>query len=124
MSLVGRTGFNAKNFMNLLNQKKSFLLAVCANFIVQLGITYWTMMNYKANVGWFWFYIILQFIIIFVLMSRFVSPIVKFLLFSLFSFIWGLILSSLRENKLYNGLIQFAIAGTAGIFGAMFLVGL
>ena len=84
MGVVGRTGFDAKNFISLLNQKKTFLLAVCANFIVQLGITYWTMMNYparKMGVGLFWFYIILQFIIIFVLMSRSVGPVVKFLLF-------------------------------------------
>jgi FtsH-binding integral membrane protein len=124
-----RIGFDAKNFMSLLNQKKTFLLAVCANFIVQLGITYWTMMNYKMGVGWFWFYILVQFVIIFVLMIRtivnpFWDPIVKFLLFSLFSFIWGIIFSSYRDNKLYNGLIQFAILGTAGIFGAMFIVGL
>jgi FtsH-binding integral membrane protein len=127
MGVIGRTGFNLKNFISLLNQKKTFLLAVCANFIVQIGITYWTMMNYpagKMGVGWFWFYIILQFAIIFVLMSRSVGPFLKFLLFSLFSFIWGTILSSYRENKLYNGLIQFAILGTAGIFGAMFIVGL
>jgi len=127
MGVVGRIGFDAKNFFKLLNQKKSFLLAVCANFIVQLGITYWTMMNYpatKISLGWFWAYIILQFIIIFVLMSGTLGPVLKFLLFSLFSFIWGVIFSSYRENKLYSGLIQFAIAGTAGIFVAMFFVGL
>lgn len=124
MYVVGRTGFNAKNFLTLLEKKKYFLLAVCANFIVQLGITYWTMMNYHVSTAWFWFYIIVQFVIIFALMSRGLGPVFKFCLFSLFSFIWGLILASLRENKLYNGLIQFAIAGTAGIFGAMFLVGL
>lgn len=123
MGIIGRTGFNAKNFMSLLNQKKGFLLAVCANFIVQLGITYWTMMNYpagKMGVGWFWFYIILQFAIIFILMSGTVGPVFNFLLFSLFSFIWGVIFSS---YPLYNELIRFAILGTAGIFGAMFLVG-
>ena len=132
MGVVAKNGFGARNFISLFNQKKFFLLTVCANFIVQLGITYWTMMNYpstKMGVGWFWFYILLQFAIIFILMSRitvnpFWDPIVKFLMFSLFSFIWGIVLSSYRENKLYNGLIRFAILGTAGIFGAMFIVGL
>jgi FtsH-binding integral membrane protein len=129
---MARIGFDANKFMSLLNRKKSFLLAVCVNFIVQLAITYWTMMHYpveKIGLAWFWFYIILQFIIIFVLMSRIIvnpfwDPIVKFFLFSLFSFIWGILFSSFRENKLYNGLIQFAILGTLGIFGAMFIVGL
>jgi FtsH-binding integral membrane protein len=132
MGVVGRIGFDAKKFMSLLNQKKTFLLAVCANFIVQLGITYWTMMNYpstKMGVGWFWFYILVQVALIFVLMRRIIvnsfwDPVVKFLLFSLFSFIWGIIFSSYRENKLYNGLIQFAVLGTASIFVAMFIVGL
>jgi FtsH-binding integral membrane protein len=50
--------------------------------------------------------------------------IVKFLLFSLFSFIWGILFSVYREIPFYSNLIQFSIVSTAGIFVSMFLVGI
>jgi len=112
--------------LKLLLKKKEFLLAVFANLIVQLGITYWTMMHYplyKRNNTMFFVYIIIQFAIIFALVLVPMPTIVKFLLFSLFSFIWGILFSIYREIPFYSNLIQFAIASTAGIFGAMFLVG-
>jgi FtsH-binding integral membrane protein len=113
--------------LKLLLKKKEFLLAVFANLIVQLGITYWTMMHYpvyKKNNTMVFVYIILQFAIIFALALIPMPIIVKFLLFSLFSFIWGIIFSMYREIPFYSNLIQFSIASTAGIFGAMFLVGI
>lgn len=111
-----------RNFFQLVQKKKMFLLTVFANLIAQLGITYWTMMNYpvgKKNNGLLWFYIIVQFIIIFVLVSVSMPSFIKFILFSLFSFIWGILFSTYRENKF----LHFAIMGTAGIFTAMFLIG-
>jgi hypothetical protein len=113
----------SKNFLQLFQKKKGFLLAVFANLIVQLGITYWTMMHYpadKKNNGLWWFYIIVQFIIIFVLATVSMPSFMKFILFSAFSFIWGIIFSVYRENSF----LRFAIMGTAGIFGAMFAVGI
>lgn len=113
--------------LKLLLKKKEFLLAVLANLILQLGITYLTMMYYplfKRNNMVFFVYIIIQFSIIFALVSVSMPNIVKFLLFSLFSFIWGILFSSYREMPFYSKLIQFSIVSTAGIFVAMFLVGI
>lgn len=113
--------------LKLLLKKKEFLLAVFANLIVQLGITYWTMMHYplyKRNNIVFFVYIIIQLAIIFALTSVSMPNMVKFILFSLFSFIWGILFSFYREMPFYSKLIQFAIAGTASIFVAMFLVGI
>uniref|UniRef100_A0A6C0BB99 Inhibitor of apoptosis-promoting Bax1 n=1 Tax=viral metagenome TaxID=1070528 RepID=A0A6C0BB99_9ZZZZ len=112
--------------LKLFLKKKEFLLAVFANLIVQLGITYWTMMHYplyKKNNTMFFVYIILQFAIIFALVLVPMPMIVKFILFSFFSFIWGILFSMYREIPFYNDLIQFSIASTAAIFLSMFLVG-
>jgi FtsH-binding integral membrane protein len=117
-----------KNFFELVQKKKVFLLTVFANLIAQLGITYWTMMNYpvdkKQKVGFSWFYIIVQFIIILILAMVSMPAFLKFLLFCAFSFIWGILFSSYRENPIYSGLIKFAVAGTASIFGVMAFIGI
>ena len=131
------------DFYKLLNEKKTFLLMVFANLIVQLGITYYTMMNYpvasgsgnagasgvgkkvekEAEIPYFWVYVVVQFIIIGVLALVSMPAWMKFILFSVFSFIWGILFASYRNNPLYSGVIKFAVAGTAGIFAAMMAVG-
>jgi len=112
-------------FLNLLNDKKEFLIKVFANLIAQLGITYYVMMNYAAdpkNKGLFWGLVILQFIIIITLALVPMPSWLKFILFSLFSVSSGYILSILRKVA-DPKLIQTAILGTISIFGVMFLFG-
>ena len=117
------SGLNASNFFQLLNEKKTFLIAVFSNLIVQLGITYWTMMHYPVSKQPKFWLIIAQFALIFVLAFVTMPSWIKFILFSTFSFIWGILFSSYRENPAYSGLIQFAVTGTAGIFAAMIAIG-
>ena len=134
-------------FLKLLNQKKSFLILVFANLIAQLGITYYVMMNYgpsilsgagagagagtsasatdksKQPTGQFYLLFFLQIIIIFVLAFVPMPAWLKFIIFSVFSASFGISLSYVK-NMVSPGLIQTALAGTMGIFAAMFLLGL
>lgn len=133
---VGGKGGKGVEFLKLLNQKKSFLILVFANLIAQLGITYYVMMNYasagasgsastdksKQPTGQFYLLFFLQIIIIFVLALVPMPSWLKFIIFSIFSASFGISLSYVK-NMVSPGLIQTALAGTMGIFTAMFLLG-
>jgi FtsH-binding integral membrane protein len=123
--MVGGQKTGSSSFLNLLNEKKEFLIKVFANLIAQLGITYYFMMNYKAdpkNSGLYWGLVIVQFIIIIILAAVPMPSWLKFILFSLFSVIAGYTLSILRQVT-DPKLIQTAVLGTMSIFGVMFLFG-
>jgi FtsH-binding integral membrane protein len=47
----------------------------------------------------------------------------KFILFSAFSYIWGILLASFKLKINDNDLINMAMLGTIGIFSVMFLIG-
>jgi FtsH-binding integral membrane protein len=118
-------GSSSSSFLNLLNDKKEFLIKVFANLIAQLGITYYVMMNYKADpkkTGLYWGLVIIQFMIIIILALVPMPSWLKVILFSLFSVIAGYLLSILKQVYDPN-LIQTAILGTISIFGVMFLFG-
>jgi FtsH-binding integral membrane protein len=118
-------GSSSSSFLNLLNDKKEFLIKVFANLIAQLGITYYFMMNYKAdpkNTGLYWGLVIVQFILIITLALVPMPSWLKVILFSLFSVIAGYLLSILKQVS-DPKLIQTAILGTMSIFGVMFLFG-
>jgi hypothetical protein len=121
----GRNAVGGSPFLNLLNDKKEFLIKVFANLIAQLGITYYFMMNYVAdakNSGLFWALIICQFIIIISLALVPMPSWLKFILFSIFSAIWGFLFSILKRVA-DPKVIELAILGTISIFGVMFLFG-
>lgn len=122
----GRGGASStSSFLKLLNDKKEFLLAVFANLITQLGITYYIMMNYKGddkNVGMFWGLFVVELLIIIVLALVPMPSWMKFILFSVFSVCSGIILSFMKKT-VDPKLIQLAILGTISIFGVMFLFG-
>ena len=124
-NLLMRGGAKGSSLLTLINDKKDFLIKVFANLIAQLGITYYFMMNYKAdpkNTGLYWGLVIVQFIIIFVLAMVPMPSWLKFILFSIFSAFWGYLLSILRQVSDAK-LIQTAVLGTISIFGIMFLFG-
>lgn len=119
------------DFLKLLNQKKSFLLLIFANLIAQLGITYYVMMNYgtnnnnnekKQSTAQYYLLFFLQIIIVFVLALVPMPAWLKFMIFSLFSASFGISLSYVK-NMVSPALIQTALAGTMGIFTAMFSLG-
>jgi len=122
-----RGGGKISDFVGLVNEKKQFLMAVFANLIAQLGITYYVMKNYgkndkkekKHNTYSFPIFMI-QLIIIIVLALVPMHVVFKFILFSIFSGLWGVLLADLPVD---SNLIQTAIFGTMAIFGAMIILG-
>ena len=121
--------FNFSNFNTLLNSKKEFLIMIFANLITQLGITYYVMTNTKVaeaddhNLK-YWLLIITTFVIIYFLAVVPMPSWLKFILFSVFSYIWGILLASLKLKINDDGLINMAMLGSIGIFVVMFLIGI
>lgn len=120
--------FNFNNFNTLLNSKKDFLIMIFANLITQLGITYYVMTNTKAteddnhNLKHL-LLTISTFVIIYFLAIVPMPSWFKFILFSVFSYIWGILLASFKLKINDNGLINMAMLGSIGIFVIMFLIG-
>ena len=110
--------------LSVLKDKKQFLIYVFVNLIVQLGITYYVMTNYNSNREISHLMLFLsQLFIIFILAFVPMPAWLKFILFSIFSVTFGIMLSSL--NKVVDpAIIKTALVGTLGIFGGMFLTGL
>jgi len=114
---------NRNVFKSILNNK-NFILLTFSNLILQLGITYYFMETYKEKfttpqiIG-IWIAIFSLIIIIGIVPM----PMwLKFILFTIFSGLFGLILSSLKNN-ISEQLIQFAVLGTISIYFTMFLIG-
>jgi len=116
------------NFSTLLNSKKELMIMVFANLITQLGITYYVMTNTPAskedNNGLkYWILVISTFIIIYFLALVPMPSWLKLILFSAFSYIWGILLASFKLKVNDNELINMAMLGSIGIFAIMFLIG-
>jgi FtsH-binding integral membrane protein len=121
------------SFVDLINNKKEFLVKIFATLIFQLGLTYYVMMNYqkndkdddkkKKNNGSLFYYSVAQIIVI-IIMAFVPMPIyIKFLLFTLFSYLGGVTLSVLAK-LVSPEIINAAIISVLTIFGLMFAVGL
>jgi hypothetical protein len=109
--------------MQLMYEKKEFLILVFANLIAQLGITYYVMertTNIKiSSTPLFIAQLIILFVMILVPMPEFI----KFLLFCLFSYTWGLALSKLKKE--YNSdMINVAIQGALTVFAVFVVAGI
>jgi len=139
---------SANSIYELIVEKKEFLLLVFSNLLVQLGITYYLMMNYKGPDVNTW---IILFASIGILMIMSLVPMpafMKFILFCVFSGLLGLNLSRINDegkgvkNDVKNDgkndgkksgggasggstkdIIHLAVLQTMAIFGALFLVG-
>ena len=116
------------NFSSLLNEKKGLMIMVFANLITQLGITYYVMTNTKVteednhNLKHF-LLIISTFVIVYFLAVVPMPSWLKFIVFSLFSYVWGILLASFKLKINDNDLINMSMLGTIGIFAVMFLIG-
>jgi len=119
---------NKKRMIGGSANKNEFLLFVFANLIVQLGITYYMMENFdkkddkftKSLVGHLGLFLLLM-TILFVLSFIQMPEWVKFIVFSFFSSIFGIYLSSWK-NRIDPKIIQMSVAGTISIFITLFIV--
>jgi len=115
-------GGSKGNLLTLMNEKKEFLILVFSNLLVQLGITYYIMErtnNTNINV---WVLFLAQLIIIFVLALIPMPSYLKFIVFCLFSYTFGLMLSGLKK-KYSPQMINIAIQGALTVFGVFLATG-
>lgn len=110
------------NLLRLMYDKKEFLILVFANLIAQLGITYYVMIRTSQMVS-IWPLFIAQLIILFVITLVPMPEFVKFILFCLFSYIFGLTLSTLKK-KYSSDMINVAIQGAITVFAIMLASGI
>ncbi len=118
------------SIQDLFYQKKGLLVATFANLIFQLLLTYYVMINNAPkdkkeileNRNKIWLYFLIQILIIVILGLTQLPSIVKFLLFSIFSYTFGLQLGYVKYFT-SEEMIKFALLGTVSIFAVMFAIG-
>jgi FtsH-binding integral membrane protein len=120
-SLSKKGGAKGEELMELIKEKKIFLVSVFANLITQIAITYYVMVNYSKKPPALILLFIVQLILICVIAFVPMPPWLKFILFCIFSFISGIIFSTMNANK---EVIKMALVGSMSIFVFMFLIGL
>ena len=115
---------NFKDLIKLLNQKKEFMAKVFLNLILQLtiiGVVCSKAENYdiiKSGFQYFGLFIVM--LILLFIMATIQNPFIKFILFTIFSVLMGIILSR-RTKYSSSEVIKTAIFGTLGIFVGMFI---
>jgi FtsH-binding integral membrane protein len=114
--------FNGLHLMNLIYKKKEFLILVFANLIAQLGITYYVMKKTDKNPIGFWPLFFIQIAIIYILVLVPMPPVLKFIIFCIFSYTFGLAMSQFK-HKFDEQTIDIAFKGALSIFGLMMSVG-
>jgi len=124
--------FNPLNTMKLIQEKKTFLIMIFANLIVQLGITYYILVNTDIQVinqrknSFFYRYSFISFLPLFVLIFIMNMPMpssARFIVFSIFSAYMGLILNF--WEKLYGlEMLKAVILSVVGVFISMIVFAL
>jgi len=126
---------NLTQLFKLISEKKGFFALILATLIFQLSITYYVSENVKIEeeedknkdsikfdiklIGAY----IAAFIIILILGFITMPSWLKFILFSLFSMAFGVILGY-NKSGVDPGIVKSALVGTASIFVTMFAFGL
>ena len=121
---------NLMQLFKLLNEKKGFFALILATLLSQLYITYYVSENVKIEeedgkkkfnsklIGAYIVVIVVILILAFITMP----PWLKFILFSIFSGAFGVILGY-RKSGVDPGIVKSALVGTASIFVTMFAFG-
>ena len=120
---------NLSDLFKLITDKKQFFIMIFANLIVQIGITYYIMekMNIgpdnkdtknKINILGF-----VQIGLVLVLGFVPMPAWLKFIIFCVFSAIWGYMFSSVRQVVGEDN-VKMAMMGTISIFALMFAFGI
>ena len=117
---------STNTIFNLLFLKRHFLIMIFANLIAQLGITYYVFLKTdltkisRLNR----FVIIISLFAIILTIGLVPMPSwLKFIMFCVFSYLQGLLLSAIK-TKATEQMIQTAIIGAASVFASMFAFGL
>jgi FtsH-binding integral membrane protein len=118
----------------LINEKKGFFALILANLLFQLYITYYVSENVSVeeeqegekgakNYDMKYIGALVATIVIILILALVTMPSwMKFILFSLFSAAFGILLAY-RKYGLDSGVIRSALVGTASIFVTMFVFG-
>ena len=117
-------GQKGANIIKLMYEKKEFLILVFTNLIAQLGITYYVMERTHEGIMdvSIWILFTVQLIIIFAMALVPMPEFMKFLLFCVFSYTFGIMLSVLKKNY-FSDLIIVAIQGALIVFVFMMATG-
>lgn len=108
----------------------SYLYKILATLIIQLLITFLVMEIFrKKDYSLSVFYYIIAFIsiiiLLFVIMLSEISIYIKFILFCIFSILWGCLLGSdFVRGKVSDNTINRSIVGSILVFGFVFILGL
>lgn len=124
--------FNPLNTIKLIQEKKTFLIMIFANLIVQLGITYYILINTDIQVinerknSFFYRYSFIGFLPLFVLIFIMNMPMpswARFIVFSIFSAYMGLILNF--WEKIYGlEMLKAVIFSVVGVFISIIVLAL
>ena len=114
---------NIVNIFGLMYEKRVFLVMVFLNLLIQLGITYYVMnKTNNPNINTIPLFIA-QLIIIFVFIFVPMPKVLKFALFGLFSYVFGVMLSVYKKKYSLTA-IDTAIQGAMSVFGIMLVTGI
>ena len=122
LNLKGGKRVPIHNIIQTIYNKKEFLILVFSNLLVQLGITYYVMERTNTKIN-NWALFAGQIIIIFILALVPMPPFIKFLLFCLFSYSFGLSLSTLKKQY-NNQMINIAMQGALSVFALFLALGI
>ena len=110
------------NIVKRMYEKREFLVLVFSNLLAQLGITYYVM-NKTNNPDISVFLLFIAEILIILLIAFVPMPeFMKFLLFGLFSYTFGLSLSRYKQ-KYSPTALDAAVQGAMSVFGVMLATG-
>lgn len=133
-SIMKGGGFNPETTIHLIQEKKTFLIMIFANLIVQLGITYYMVVNTDIQMikerdhSFFYRYSFIGFLPAFILIFIMNFPMpswLRFIFFSMFSAYMGFLLNFWK--KIYGlEMMKAVIFSVIGIFISLivFAVGL
>jgi FtsH-binding integral membrane protein len=109
--------------LDLMYQKRVFLILVFANLFVQLSISYYVMIHTHKSPISHWYLFAIQLLIIILLSMVPMPSFMKFILFSIFSYTFGLSLSRYKEI-VDERAIEIAIKGALSFFALMMATGI
>lgn len=109
--------------LDLMYKKRMFLMLVFANLFVQLSISYYVMVHTNKSSISHWYLFAIQLLLILLLAMVPMPSFMKFILFSIFSYTFGLSLSRYRE-VVDERAIEIAIKGALSFFALMMGTGI